>query len=102
MLARLEVGQQAERAACDAYFVAKADFENDFHFAVLKSEERAADLRKADAMVKCQDKHQAMLRAEWAYKALKETMHNLRGVLSGYQSVARSVGLDYQAGGANR
>jgi hypothetical protein len=32
--------------------------------------------------------------------AVKATMHNLRAVLSGYQSTARSVGVAYQAGGS--
>lgn len=102
VLARMETGQLAERAACDIYYECKRVFEQRYNVAVLASEERAADLRKADAMVKCKDEHEALIRAEQAYKGLKEAMHNLRGTLSGYQSVAKSVGLDYQAGGSNR
>lgn len=102
VLARLEVGALAERAAIDEYYQAKVDFDRKFAQAVNASEKGAADTRKYDAMVKCDAEYVRLVTAEHAMKALKETMHNLRGILSGYQSVTRSVGLDYQAGGAVR
>lgn len=102
VLARLEVGALAERAAVDEYYQAKSDYDLKYARAVVASQMGAADTRKADAMVQCAEEYLRLNVAEHAMKALKETMHNLRGILSGYQSVTRSVGLDYQAGGANR
>lgn len=102
VLARLEQGALFERQAIDNAALAEMDWKRAYWIAREASEAGAADRREADAMLKTLELHQAHLAASMVAKAVKATMHNLRAVLSGYQSVARSVGLDYQAGGSNR
>jgi hypothetical protein len=97
--ARLERGAHFERAAIEAEAEASAEWQRAFDLAVLNSEYGAADTRKADAMVQTAELHAAMTRAKMVREAIKSTMHNLRGVLSGYQSVGRSVGTTYNAAG---
>lgn len=100
VLARLETGALFERETVRAEYDAKTAFERAYWRALNASTEGSADRRKADAMVQCEQLHEALIQAEFLAKAAKATMHNLRAVLSGYQSTARSVGAAYQAGGS--
>lgn len=100
VLARLETGALFERETVLAEFNAKTAFERAYWQALNESQATSSDRRKADAMVKCADLHEALIQAEMMAKATKATMHNLRAVLSGYQSTSRSVGAAYQAGGS--
>lgn len=51
----------------------------------------AKDVRDAAVQMACEEEWQELLLCRAMVKAVKETMHNLRSLQSGYQSVARSV-----------
>jgi hypothetical protein len=102
VLARLEQGALFERSAIERAAFAEMAWKRDYWIARESSEAGAADRREADAMLKTLELHQEYLETSMVAKAVKATMHNLRAILSGYQSVARSVTADYQAGGAVR
>jgi hypothetical protein len=100
VLARLEMGEKFERQVIEKHYETKQTYDLKFAASILASEESGMDRRKADATVKCEDEFKAMNEAEFMRKAVQATMHNLRAVLTGYQSVSRSVGAAYNAGGA--
>lgn len=78
-----------------------AQYEYDMAMArAMDTAEGAADQRKARALLAVEDLAQQLHVAKLARTAVKETMHNLRSILSGYQSVGRSVGAVYNAGGS--
>lgn len=78
-----------------------AQYEYDMAIArAMDTAEGAADQRKARALLAVEDLAQRLHVAKLARTAVKETMHNLRSILSGYQSVGRSVGAVYNAGGS--
>jgi hypothetical protein len=102
VLSRLETGALFERQTVLDHFKAKQAFDLAYNARLLASEQRSADLRKADAMTHCADLYRALGEAEMLKDAAKATMHNLRAILSGYQSTARSVGATFNAGGAQQ
>lgn len=51
----------------------------------------AKDIRDAAVQMACKEEWQELLLCRAMVRAVKETMHNLRSLQSGYQSVARSV-----------
>jgi hypothetical protein len=102
VLARLERGAVFERQTIINAYEKKAAFDHAFMRAMVRQDAGSADMRKARAMMECEQEHLALIEADMLKESAKSTMHNLRGVLSGYQSVTRSVGLDYQAGGARK
>lgn len=101
-LYRLETGALFERHCIERASAADAAF-NRMYFATIHTTEQTSELkRKAEAEVACE---QAGLTAErdeakMILAAVKATMHNLRAVLSGYQSTAKSVTAAYQTGGS--
>lgn len=102
VLARLEQGAVFERQAIDTAARLELAWKKAYWIAKNASEAGAADRREADAMVQTLELYEEHLKAGWVAKAVKATMHNLRAILSGYQSVTRSVTADFQAGGPNR
>lgn len=99
-LYRLETGALFEReTVVKAYETAQA-FDLKYNACIATSTGGSADVRKAMAMNDCAAEYSAMMDAKMLKEAVKQTMHNLRAVLSGYQSTARSVGSAYQAGGS--
>lgn len=100
VLMRLETGALFERETVTRYAAAKYAFDRAYWRAVNESAQTSADRRKAEAMTACETEAQELAEAEMVRDAAKTTMHNLRAVLSGYQSTARSVGTVYQAGGS--
>lgn len=100
-LYRLETGALFERETVVAAWKAEQAFNAKYHaFVANQATGGAADVRKSQAMQHCSEEHASMLEAKMMKEAVKQTMHNLRAVLSGYQSTARSVGSAYQAGGS--
>lgn len=97
---RLETGQLFERQSVEEYYRAKLAFDRKFNARMIENGGLRTDQCKAQSMVDCDPELIAMSIAEMVAKAVKATMHNLRSVLSGYQSTARSVGATYQAGGS--
>lgn len=102
VLARLEVGAVFHRKAIEDDGAAKLAWKAAYWIAKNASEAGAADRREADAMTQTLDLYLEHVRLEMVRKAVGETMHNLRAILSGYQSVAKSVNVDYVAGGSQR
>lgn len=102
VLARLEVGAVFHRKAIEDDAAAKLAWKKAYWIAKNASEAGAADRREADAMVQTLDLYLDHVEKEMVRKAVGETMHNLRSILSGYQSVARSVNADFGAGGSTR
>lgn len=100
VLARLEMGAKFEREVIGKQYETAQAYELAYQAAILASEHTSADRRKADAITKCEAELKAKNEAEFLRKAVQATMHNLRAVLTGYQSVSRSVGATYNAGGA--
>jgi hypothetical protein len=100
VLYRLETGALMERETIQVAYRTAQAFDTKYNAYVAANTGGAADVRKASAMVHCQHENDAMIDAKMLKEAVKQTMHNLRAVLSGYQSTARSVGSTYQAGGS--
>lgn len=98
---RLEQGAMFERACILAAYAAK-------HAYIMASSRALVDVRgqgsekdrEAAAMVSCEELYEEMGRTKMMEIATKAAMHNLRSILSGYQSVLRSVGATYNAGGS--
>lgn len=102
VLARLERGALFERECIRAKELAMADFDR-LYWATIHTSEQSSELRrKAEAEVACEKAGLTAARneAKMMADAIKATMHNLRAVLSGYQSTAKSVTATYQAGGS--
>jgi hypothetical protein len=99
-LYRLETGALFERETVVKAWETAQAFDLKYNACIATSTGGSADVRKAMAMNDCAGEYTAMLEAKMMKEAVKQTMHNLRAVLSGYQSTARSVGSAYQAGGS--
>lgn len=101
-LVRLETGALFERETILGANAAVDAWERLYWRAFNSSTATSEGKRKAEAMVACDDAGltQEKFEAESLREAVKSTMHNLRSVLSGYQSVAKSVTATYQAGGS--
>lgn len=100
VLARLETGGLFERETVVQAYESEQAFDMAYYRAFHQSEQSSDQKRKADAMVKCEQEYTAMMQAKMLREAVKSTMHNLRAVLSGYQSTSRSIQATYQAGGS--
>lgn len=102
VLARLEMGALFERECIVQADHAVAEW-NRVYWATIHTSEQSSELkRKAEAEVECQQRGltEARDEAKMMASAAKATMHNLRAVLSGYQSVAKSVTAAYNPGGS--
>lgn len=62
-----------------------------YNLAISQSNAKAADQRKADAWLATKDDQKEVTEAEALVRALRDAQHNLRSMLSGFQSVARSI-----------
>lgn len=100
VLFRLETGALFERETITKAFETVMAYELKYNATVDTSDRGAADQRKAHAFTECAEEYKAMMEAKMIKEAVKQTMHNLRAVLSGYQSTAKSVSASYQAGGS--
>lgn len=102
VLSRLETGALFERQAIERWSRAQAAWEERYFRTYHASAERSEGKRKAAAMVACDIA--GLTQERWESKMVKDavaaTMHNLRSVLSGYQSVAKSITAAYNPGGS--
>lgn len=64
-----------------------------YNLAIARSTAKAQDQRKAEAVIACEAQLKEMTEAEMLVRALRDAQHNLRSQLSGFQSVARSLGV---------
>jgi hypothetical protein len=99
VIKRLETGQLYERECIEAEYRARLAWEMAKAKQIAKGG-AAADVRMAAALAEHGDLYEAYLLAEMMRKAVQAAMHNCRSMLSGYQTVARSVLTTYQAGGS--
>lgn len=99
VIQRLETGQLFERECIEAEYTARLAWELAKAKQIAKGG-AAADVRMAAALAEHGDLFEKYLRAEMMRKATQAAMHNCRSMLSGYQTVARSVLTTYQAGGS--
>jgi hypothetical protein len=95
-VSRLETGAVFERECILREHEARTAYERAYNRAMVTTTGGAADMRKAQAFVDTEAEYEAFREAEMLVKAVKATMHNLRSVLSGYQSVASSIRAAYQ------
>lgn len=100
VLYRLETGALFERETVVKAWQTRQAYDIKFAATVHTSDASSADRRKAEAQVACEAEYREMADAAMMKEAVKQTMHNLRAILSGYQSTARSVGSAYQGGGS--
>lgn len=97
LLDRLERGQgwlttkEEERAAASlAYDLA-------FARALINSTARSKEVREAEAMLACRDQYERWKLLDLTCKTTAEGMHNLRSMLVGFMSVAKSIGAELGA-----
>jgi hypothetical protein len=88
---RIERGVHFQRYWEERHFVAKSDYEICWARAMVKAQGGSADVRKAHALLECEDQWRELQLCEAMVRAVRETMHNLRSLQSGYQTVSRSV-----------
>jgi len=62
-----------------------------YNLAIAKSDARSADQRKAEAWIATERERFEATQADMLVRALRDSQHNLRAQLSGFQSVARSL-----------
>lgn len=99
-LYRLETGALFERETVIAAYQTAQAYEVKYNALLAVEEGSPAARCQARVKDRCREEFEAMSQAKMMKEAVKQTMHNLRAVLSGYQSTARSVGSAYQAGGS--
>lgn len=95
-VSRLETGAVFERECILREHAAKTAYDVAWARAMVKVTGSSADVRKAEAFVETEAEYLEWQEAAMLVKAVKTTMHNLRSVLSGYQSVASSIRAAYQ------
>jgi hypothetical protein len=100
-VARLEFGGAFEREIITTAYAAKQAYEMAAAKAhVLRIGEGSEKDRMALALVDTEELFNAMTQAEMMRKAVYQTMHNLRAVLNGYQSVLKSINGSLPYGGS--
>lgn len=99
---RLEAGQVFQRVWEERLYQSSIAFEFAWARAIDASSGSSADKRNAEATLACEEKLIDKMLAEHMVKAVRETMHNLRAMLSGFQSIARSVGASMSVAGVGR
>lgn len=103
VMARLERGAHYQRVCEEEAYNAKLAYEMAHARAILDAQKQggAADVRSAAATLACEEEYTRKMVADMKVKAIRETMHSLRSVLSGYQSVGKSISAAYTGGGSN-
>jgi hypothetical protein len=101
VIRRLEQGAHYQRVCEENVYHAKLELEKARARAMLEAYEQggAADVRAARVMLATEVEHTIHMVAEMKLMAIRQTMHSLRSMLSGYQSVARSLQSAYSGAG---
>jgi len=97
---RLERGALFAMQCISAEFEARRAFKMGMAKHVATSTASSADRRDAEAMVACEELYNEMVMAEMMARVARESLHNLRSILSGYQTTGRAVMAVYGAGGS--
>jgi hypothetical protein len=94
--ARIERGVHFQRYWEERAHNAKIEYELSSARALTHASGGDAATRKAQALLECEEEYREQQVCETMVKAIRETMHNLRSLQSGYQTVARSVSASMQ------
>jgi hypothetical protein len=94
--ARIERGVHFQRYWEERAHNAKIDWELGNARAIIAATGGDVATRRAQALLDCEDEYRELQVCDTMVKAIRETMHNLRSLQSGYQTVARSVGASMQ------
>lgn len=89
--ARLERGMHYQRYWEEREFAAESAWTASSARARLEDTSGAKDIRDARVQVACQAQWDELLLCRTMVKSMRETMHTLRSLQSGYQTVSRSV-----------
>jgi hypothetical protein len=92
ILSRIERGAGFQTTKVEECAAAKLDYDLAYARALINSTARSKELREAEAMLACREQFERWKLLELTVKTTSEGMHNLRSMLSGFQSVARSIG----------
>jgi hypothetical protein len=91
LAARLERGVHFQRGWEEQNYRDRLAFDIEYNRKLLESERTSADLRKADAIGQCEELFRAKAISDMMVRAVRETMHNLRSLQSGYQTISNSI-----------
>jgi hypothetical protein len=97
ILARLDRGERFLREQLARLHKADHALTMRNALAIARSDQRAADQRKAEATILCAAELYEQSEASMLVRALRDTMHNLRSQLMGFQTVSKSVGSSLSA-----
>ena len=97
---RIEEGQAFERWALEQASAAETRFTREYAKAFTLAS-GPMEMRRNVAITECADLMEQRDETAMVHKAARAAMHNLRSVLSGYQSVLRSVQATFTAGGSS-
>lgn len=97
ILRRLSNGEAFLREQISRLHQADYAYTMRYNLKIATSKARAADQRKAEAILACKNEIYEQTEADMLVRALRDTMHNLRSQLAGFQTVARSVGVSMGA-----
>jgi hypothetical protein len=92
LLSRIERGAGFQTTKVEECAAAKLDYDLAYARALINSTARSREIREAEAMLACREQYERWKLLELTVKTTSEGMHNLRSLLSGFQSVARSIG----------
>jgi hypothetical protein len=93
ILSRIERGAGFQTTKVEECAAAKLEYDLAYARALINSTARSKELREAEAMLACREQYERWKLLELTVKTTSEGMHNLRSMLSGFQSVARSIGV---------
>ena len=93
--ARLERGLRFEAALLVARLETESEYKLAFARALRGAQGSDAKAREADALLSCEDLFRRQTLVQQVHEAMKSMTHTLRSVLSGYQSVGKSVTAAY-------
>jgi hypothetical protein len=97
ILSRIERGAGFQTTKVEECAAAKLEYDLAYARALIQSTARSKELREAQAMLTCREQYERWKLLELTVKTTSEGMHNLRSMLSGFQSVARSIGVSLGA-----
>jgi hypothetical protein len=102
IVARLEQGQHFQREWEIKANAAAVAFELANALAIVQADGRSKEIREAQAKLACREEFITKMTTEATVKAVRESMHTLRSMLSGFQSIGHSVGASFNAPNFNR
>jgi hypothetical protein len=97
ILSRIERGAGFQTTKEEQLAAARLEYDLAYARALIRTTARSKELREAEAMLACQEQYERMRLLELTVKTSAAGMHNLRSMLSGFQSVAKSIGVSLGA-----